>query len=196
MMHFTTDTPEVPQSSLSDVGLHEQITAIESLNGKQYFPVDKLEAHVKNIPHVAISIFVFDGEYLLLQKRAATKYHSAGLWANTVCSHPRWNESIEDCARRRLHEELGWQVPLKRFGSIDYKARVGELFENEHVHCFEGQHNSLHNVGEFNSTEVEAVQWLTIREILQQLSKHPETFTEWFKIYMTRHRQMIEALSH
>jgi len=95
-----------PASALLDIGLHEKIIAIDPVNGA--YPIDKLEAHLQNVPHVAISIFVFDNKHLLLQQRAATKYHSAGLWANTVCSHPRWNESPEACAERRMDEELGW----------------------------------------------------------------------------------------
>lgn len=183
-----------PQSALNDIGLHEQITAIASLPDSQFYAIDKLEAHVQNIPHVAVSLFVFHQDHLLLQRRAKTKYHSAGLWANTVCSHPRWKESTQDCAQRRLHEELGWQVPLQRFGSIDYAAKVGELHENEHVHCYHGQHNTANNVAAFNILEVEAVEWLSIPEILQQIKRRPNAFTEWFKIYMRDHRHMISDL--
>jgi len=189
-----SSAPDVPASALNDIGLHEKITAIDSLSGDSFYAVDKLEAHIKNIPHVAVSIFVFSKKKLLLQQRAATKYHSAGLWANTVCSHPRWSESIQDCAQRRLGEELGWQVPLKRFGSIDYHARVGDLFENEHVHCFHGQFNPSHDITAFNPVEVNATQWLTIPEILEEIKTHPQKFTEWFKIYMSQHRQMIDAV--
>ena len=34
-------------------------------------------------------------------------YHTPGLWANAVCTHPHWGEGAEACARRRLAEELG-----------------------------------------------------------------------------------------
>lgn len=193
-MNGQSNTTSAPPSALNDIGLHEKITAIDNLDANRFYAIDKLEAHVSNIPHVAISIFVFNNDHLLLQRRAKTKYHSAGLWANTVCSHPRWSESIHDCAQRRLDEELGWQVPLERFGSIDYNAKVGDLFENEHVHCFHGKHNKNHDINTFNPIEVDATEWLTIPEILQQIKKRPQTFTEWFKIYMNDHRQMINAL--
>lgn len=193
-MNIYSGKSTAPQSALQDIGLHEQITAIDNLDAKRFYAIDKLEAHISNIPHVAISIFVFNGDQLLLQRRATTKYHSAGLWANTVCSHPRWNETVDDCAQRRLDEELGWKVPLQRFGSIDYAAKVGDLYENEHVHCFKGRHNEMHNINDFNPAEVDAVEWLTIPEILQQIKLRPHTFTEWFKIYMKDHRQMINAV--
>ena len=187
--HSSADS--IPSSALNDIGLHEKITAIADLEQQQYYPVDKLQAHIDNIPHLAISIFIFDGERLLLQRRASTKYHSAGLWANTVCSHPRWQESAEECAHRRLQEELGWQVPMTLFGSIDYSARVGDLFENEHVHCFYGQHSSENNVADFNRIEVEDVEWMTLAQVSDEITSIPSRFTEWFRIYMTHHQQMI-----
>ena len=184
----------IPQSARNDIDLHQQITAIKNLGQQQYFPIEKIKAHTDNIPHLAVSIFIFHDNRLLLQKRAGTKYHSAGLWANTVCSHPLWQEPVEACALRRLQEELGWQVPLTPFGSIDYTARVGDLYENEHVHCFYGAHHNSNDVQNFNPTEVEAVEWLTLSEVLQQIAVNPLRFTEWFKIYMTHHREMIAGL--
>ena len=195
----------IPESAKKDIGLHEKITAIRcsagrsqlsagSLTDSDFYAIDKLEAHLSKIRHVAVSIFIFDGCKLLLQRRADSKYHSAGLWANTVCSHPRWQESAGECASRRLNEELGWDVALSPFGAIDYSAQVGDLYENEHVHCFHGKFNHQHNVSDFNKSEVAEVQWLSIPEIIQAIKKQPETFTEWFKIYMTEHRHMIEAL--
>ncbi len=176
---------------MNDVGLHEKITAIDSSVPGRFYPIDKLDAHIENVAHVAVSIFVIHENRLLLQQRAVTKYHSGGLWANTVCSHPRWQESVEGCATRRLTEELGWTVPLRKFGRINYSARVGELFENEHVHCFIGNHDPSHDLDNYNPAEVAAVEWLTITEILQRIKQQPKVFTEWFKIYMTEHRNMI-----
>ncbi|EMY5616778.1 NUDIX domain-containing protein, partial [Providencia stuartii] len=53
----------------------------------------KLLAHQQGRLHRAFSVFIFNtkGE-LLIQQRAAHKYHSAGQWANSCCSHPRPNE--------------------------------------------------------------------------------------------------------
>lgn len=171
-----------------DDDLHELITGIK---GNAMYPVEKLDAHERNVPHVAISIFVFDEQRLLLQKRAATKYHSGGLWANTVCSHPRWQETAADCAQRRLSDELGWQVPLKSIGEISYEAQVGALFENEHVHCFTGQFDHSINIDVFNRDEVSDIKWLTIDEILEDIRCYPGSYTEWFKIYMQQHRALL-----
>jgi isopentenyl-diphosphate delta-isomerase len=51
--------------------------------------VGKLEAHQHGLLHRAISVFIFNGgDELLLQQRAFDKYHSAGKWSNTCCTHP------------------------------------------------------------------------------------------------------------
>ena len=85
-------------------------------------------------------------------------------------------------------------MPLIEVGSIDYTARVGELYENEHVHCFYGELAEAELPAEFNPDEVSATQWLTIPEILEQMASNPELFSAWFKIYMAQHRSMIDAL--
>lgn len=177
-----------------DNNLKELITAIDTDGKPSHYPIEKLDAHVRDVRHIAISIFVFRGSEMLLQKRADTKYHSGGLWANTVCSHPRWRESVIACAKRRLQEELGWNIPVKEFGEITYHAQVGDLYENEHVHCFFGQFDERHDISVFNRDEVSEVKWLPIPAILQQITQHPESFTEWFKIYMANHRDMIKAV--
>ena len=70
-------------------------------------PVGKLEVHQRGLRHMAVSVFVLDGHAVLIQQRAAGKYHTPGLWANTCCTHPRWGEEPAACAVRRLREELG-----------------------------------------------------------------------------------------
>ena len=64
--------------------------------------MEKQQAHVAGLLHRAFSVFVFNsnGE-LMIQQRAASKYHSPTLWTNTCCSHPRDNETYEQAAHRR-----------------------------------------------------------------------------------------------
>ena len=70
-------------------------------------PVDKLDAHKRGLRHKAVSVFVTRGDTVLIQRRAMVKYHTPGLWANTCCTHPDWDEPSLSCAHRRLDEELG-----------------------------------------------------------------------------------------
>ena len=50
------------------------------VNDNQIGLMEKMEAHEKALLHRAFSVFVFNSKgEMLLQKRAATKYHCAGM---------------------------------------------------------------------------------------------------------------------
>ena len=88
--------------------LDEERTIIPAIAADgSLFPIGKLEAHRLGQKHLAVSVFVFAGEQLLIQRRADGKYHCGGQWANTCCTHPHWGESPADCARRRLMRRGG-----------------------------------------------------------------------------------------
>jgi len=154
-------------------------------------PVEKLEAHVKGLRHKAISVFVMDGDRLLIQKRAAGKYHTPGLWANTCCTHPEWNESGMDCAQRRLKEELGITgLTLDQRETLEYRASVGDgMIEHEVVEVFVA--NAPDVKWDLNPDEVEAVRWVHTDELSADIARNPERFTAWLQIYMTEHKERI-----
>src|SRR5690242_3143777 len=102
--------------------LKEQVILVDEHNNEIGI-MDKQEAHEKAVLHRAFSVFIFNSEgKLLLQQRAASKYHSAGLWTNTCCSHPRPGEATLDGAHRRLEEEMGFDTELKEKFHFIYKA--------------------------------------------------------------------------
>jgi isopentenyl-diphosphate delta-isomerase len=174
----------------------EVITAIGD-NGRLY-PIGKWDAHVRNVPHLAVSVFLFNRGRLLLQQRADCKYHSGGLWANTCCSHPRWNESLPDCAERRLYEEVGCRdLTLIPFGTINYKAKVGgTLYENESAHCFVGYVDDDALPTLFNRDEVQAVRWQDLQQLRNDIASHPENYSKWIRIYIRQHFELIAAVAH
>mgnify|MGYP006201404585 CR=1 FL=1 len=65
-------------------------------------PVEKLAVHQRGLRHPAISVFVLRGDAVLMQRRALAKYHTPGLWTNTVCTHPHWGEDAHSAATRRV----------------------------------------------------------------------------------------------
>lgn len=150
-------------------------------------PVGKLEAHRRGLRHKAVSVFLFCGDALLIQRRALGKYHSGGLWANTCCSHPRWGEDAADCAVRRLHEELGLSgVTLVRRDSVEYRADVGNgLIEHEQVAVFAGRLDAPVALSP-DVHEVMETRWAALGEIESAMRAAPETFAQWFRIYMVR----------
>ena len=81
---------------------------------------EKMKAHVRPLLHRAFSIFLYHDGKFLLQRRAFSKYHSWGLWANTCCSHPRRGETLAQAVDRRLREETGVSCPVREVGSFIY----------------------------------------------------------------------------
>lgn len=116
---------------------------------KETGTMEKLQAHLNGRLHRAVSVFLFNSKgELLLQQRASGKYHSANLWTNTCCSHPRPGESAYDAANRRLYEEMGLACELSEVFSFIYKAHLGNnLTEHEFDHVFVGTNDNISNSG-------------------------------------------------
>jgi len=153
---------------------------------------EKMHAHREGLLHRAFSVFVFgaDGR-MLLQQRAATKYHSGSLWTNTCCSHPRPGEALEDAAHRRLREEMGFDCALRHAFSFQYRADLGAgLQEHELDHVFLGVWDGH---PEPDAEEVQAWRYVELDELRRELRDHPSRFTVWFRIAMRR--IVSEALS-
>ena len=140
----------------------------------------KLEAHQKGVLHRAFSVFIFNtkGE-ILMQQRALDKYHSAGLWSNTCCSHPAPNESNEAAANRRLQEEMGMTCEINSVFSFTYKAEFGNgLIEHEFDHVFFGISDVLPSI---NKAEVNNWKYMSISNLVQDIKDNPTLHTEWLK---------------
>lgn len=155
-------------------------------------PVEKLEVHRRGLRHPAISVFVLRGDQVLLQRRALAKYHTPGLWTNTCCTHPSWGEAPIACAQRRLAEELGITGLTPRLvEQIEYRAEVGNgLTEHEVVDILLAEAPPDLSV-EPNPDEVAEVRWLSLAALGQEISRHPDRFTPWMRIYMADHHAQI-----
>lgn len=148
-------------------------------------PVQKLEAHLQGLRHLAVSVFVLDGDNILLQRRALGKYHTPGLWTNTCCTHPRWREDPADCAIRRLQEELGITgLTMEPAGNIEYRADVGNgLTEHEVVDVFVARASQDLPLA-LNPAEVMQTKWISRADLRDQVLREPEKFTPWLRIYL------------
>lgn len=143
--------------------------------------MEKIEAHEKALLHRAFSVFVFNEKNeLMLQQRAAEKYHSPLLWTNTCCSHQRDGESNIEAGKRRLKEEMGFSCELEELFSFIYKAPFDNgLTEHELDHVMIGRFNDEPIV---NPEEVASYKWMPLEEVKSDIENHPEKYTAWFKI--------------
>jgi isopentenyl-diphosphate delta-isomerase len=142
----------------------------------------KLAAHQEGLLHRAFSVFVRDHRgRVLLQQRAAGKYHSAGLWTNTCCGHPRAGEETVAAAARRLGEEMGFSCDLVPLYATLYRAELSNgLIEHEFVHVFGGDFDGEPRP---DPEEVSAWRWVTLDEIAAGVDSAPRAYSEWFRIY-------------
>lgn len=154
----------------------------------------KMEAHEKALLHRAFSVFVMnDKGEIMLQQRAAHKYHSPLLWTNTCCSHQREGETNIEAGKRRLKEEMGFQTELKEVFSFVYKAPFDNgLTEHELDHVMIGSFNDAPKI---NPDEVADWKWMLPEDIKRDIDKHPEKYTAWFKIIFERfYDYLIESM--
>lgn len=176
------------RSGVTRQGDDRRIPAIGA-DGARY-PVDKLDAHRRGLLHDAVSVFLFDetGE-MLLQRRAAAKYHCPGLWANACCTHPDWGEDAAAGAARRLSEELGLTPApaLEEFAVTTYRADVGGgLVEHERVRLFRAVVDRASLGFALDPDEVSAVRWASPAALHAEAAGAPHTLAPWLRIYLQR----------
>ena len=159
------------------------------LNDNPIGLMEKMKAHETPNLHRAFSVFIFNEEgKLLLQQRALHKYHSPGLWTNTVCSHPRDGETASDAAHRRIVEEMGFDCDFEEVFSFVYEAEVGQgLIEHEFDHVFIGNSEKQPII---NPDEVASWKYVDLKWLENDVEVNPNEYTEWFKI------ALAEVLEH
>ena len=172
--------------------MEENVILVDVLDN-QLGLMPKMEAHEKAVLHRAFSVFIFNGEgELMLQQRAAHKYHSPLLWTNTCCSHQRDGESNIEAGKRRLIEEMGFKTNLKEIFSFVYKAPFDNgLTEHELDHVMIGNFNGTPKI---NTDEVASYKWMTLEAVKKDIELQPKLYTAWFKIiFKESYLKLIDA---
>lgn len=111
--------------------------------------------HVPAVVQVAAGLIVREGHYLIARRKAGT--HLGGLWEFPGGKREP-GESLEDCLRRELREELGVDVaqPVHvRVIRHDYREKTVEL------HFF----RCTISRGEASALDCEEVRWVTPSEL-------------------------------
>lgn len=154
-------------------------------NDREVGHAGKLEAHQNGLLHRAFSIFVFDQKgRLLLQRRAAKKYHSGSLWTNTCCSHPLPERPLLEEAHRKLRHEMGFDCELAESFHFTYRVKLENgLYEHEFDHVFFGTYDGDPVP---NPDEVEAWKWIDLTELSNDIVLHPDEYSYWMKLVLDR----------
>ena len=175
----------------NDYNANDMLVLVD-VNDNEIGTDTKIGAHFRGALHRAFSLFVVSDNKMLVQKRAEGKYHSAGLWTNACCSHPRAGEALDAAVVRRCKEELGLTIdsafPLFSFV---YRADYGQVIEYEYDHVY----LSLVDEVELqpNPAEVSDVEWISFADLKNQLIDEPERFSCWFIIAAPH---VLEAVDH
>ena len=171
--------------------VEEQVVLVNEKD-EQIGLMAKMEAHEKAVLHRAFSVFIFNSKNeLMLQQRAAHKYHSPLLWTNTCCSHQRDGESNIQAGTRRLQEEMGFECDLKETTSFIYKAPFDNgLTEHELDHIMVGYYE---NPPVINPGEVEAWKWMPLEAVKSDIKLQPSLYTAWFKIIFEKFYKHINT---
>ena len=156
---------------------------------------EKLDAHRSGELHRAFSVFVFNAQgELLIQQRAADKYHTKNLWTNTCDGHPRPGETTEGAARRRLSEEMGFDCELVDAFSFTYHAELGDgLVEHEYDHALIGTFD-----GEPTPDPKEASdwKWIDAKELAIEMREQPDQYALWFRIAQERVWSHVKGMNN
>lgn len=178
-------------------GNNDLVTLVDR-TGKVLGSMDKYEAHRgEGKLHLACSVFLFrhhpttQAVQLLIQQRSPLKIVGQWQWGNTVCGNVRPDESAEECAHRRLWEELALtSIQLKEVITFYYQAPCNEEYsEHELDHVFAGW-TQIEDVSP-NPKEVITTDWIDWPFIRNQDGQQQmeqfltlRDFAPWFRLFI------------
>lgn len=171
--------------------MKEEILILVDKNDKKIGEMEKHKAHREARLHRAFSVFLFNSnEELMLQQRAASKYHSPSLWGNSCDGHPRVHETVVEGGERRLIEEMGIVCKLKKQFGFIYKVKLGKgMSEHEFDYVLIGKFNGIPKL---NPDEASDWKWIELKELKKQVKQNPKKFTSWFKIVLKKYLKELK----
>ncbi len=112
-----------------------------------------------------------ENDQVLLQKRSDQKITCPGEWGNAICGNVSPEETVAECAQRRLCQELGLQRPptLQELYTFTYRAYANKTYgEYEFDHVFVGNITMDEASKQLspNPNEVHQVAWANIDKLL------------------------------
>lgn len=214
--NFSINKLKIDKSQVKS--LSERLIMVNK-NDRVIGSITKIKGHLKSEnnenPHRAFSVFLFNQKNeLLIQQRSQKKVTFPLLWSNTVCSHPlsipseileKNNEGILNAVVRRVKFELGLNTQKSKyllFNRILYKADSDtrfEEFELDYLFLIKetGKNGKLRYVNrKKNSDEVNAIDFISYRNLVEDMKRNEEKYTPWFKYIIKRKgKEMFDIVS-
>ena len=162
------------------------------------FAIGKMLAHEQGQKHLAISAFVFNGDRLLLQRRADCKVSLARPVGQFLLHAPALGRKRRGCrAPAAWRKSLGISLPLTHRAIVEYRAEVGHgLIEHEIVHRLRGparQRRATPRLSTGRKWRNYAGQRSTSSP---PTSRHsPNSYTPWLRIYLKRWGELALRLA-
>ena len=182
-------------SSLDNDSAASDMLVVVDVRDREVGSATKERVHTEGLLHRAFSVVLLrEGEAgceILLARRAEGKYHSAGLWANSCCSHPRAGEDTVGAAYRRVREELGCEATgLEDVGHFAYRADFDDgLVEFEVDHIIFGFCCGEPNP---NPEEVSETRWVTPDALSNMIAEEPQHFSAWAPMVLSIALEKLE----
>jgi 8-oxo-dGTP diphosphatase len=147
----------------------------------------------RSVAVVGIVFCKINGEiHVLANRRGRGAADFQGLW-NVPCGYVDYDETLKGAVRREVYEECGVDIPESKFNLAEYNDNPNENRQNISVRFIAVLDSKSDNIsvgtginnrgGEKN--EVEAIQWIPIKEIdnLDWAFNHKDLISEKFKFY-------------
>lgn len=142
--------------------------------GQPIGEADLYEAHRHPAQlHLASSVWLIrdfgDNRQVFLQKRSQSKIVGANQWGNGICGNVRPTENPEECAKRRLREEIGVEnVSLQPAYQFEYQVFSNDEYgEHEYDHVFVGEYEGRFDL---NPEEVQETIWIDLEDLERQIA--------------------------
>ncbi len=176
--------------------MQQEHVVLLNAQGKPEGILEKYAAHHENTPlHLAFSCWVFNsqGQYLLT-RRALTKKAWPGVWTNSVCGHPQWEETQEEAIHRRCRYETGVNVenitpvsPHFRYCETDANG----IMENEICPVYAAL---AVNEVQPHPEEVMDYHWVQLNDVIASVRHTPWVFSPWM-VQLVSDSSAISALN-
>jgi len=152
---------------------------------------DKLKAHLGDGKlHRAITVLIFDeSNKILITQRSSKKLLWPLYWESSCSTHPYPGESYEECAKRRIKEELNITdiKDLKLITKFLYKEKYKDI-GTEYELCALLTCKTTQPPKPLPE-EVSAFEFLSLEEIKSEIKNRKRPFAPWFILAIERIQQ-------